>query len=166
MKKKILVAALSSKAACNAVFSYIVQPISLGSVHLVVINPLKVAKGSYLLLKHYLWDVRVLKNWILKHSGAPYSIGFRPAHVLVWLLVTGYGNWNWNLFGEMDHGGQRGIVSDEVYYRRFQKERIRQPGQPKHIIKDKWKPGSLGVPPKWEYFKSIRSFIWFLSTWY
>ena len=164
-KKKIISFLFASKINCIRAFEYVKIPLKLGSFDLVLINPLSVVQGTYVLSKFWLWDRRILKKIISRTSGAV-TIGWRPAHVILYVLVYGYCNWNWNLFNEEETGFARGNTSDEYYFRRYRKQRIRQPGEKKNPQLDKWVPGSLGARPKWKYFKSLRLFLWFLSTWY
>ena len=84
----------------------------------------------------------------------------------MYMVAFIYLNWHWNAFGEIDAGLTRGNQPDHLYYRRFRKQRIRQPGQKKDPVLDKWVPGSPGTPFKWEYLKSPRMFIWFIGTWW
>ena len=145
-------------------YDYTKLPVTLGSFHLTLINPIKVVQGACLLTKYLLWDRRILL-WYARQSG-PNTIGFRPVHVLIYLSAMIYLNWHWNAFGEIDAGFARGNQPDHIYYRRFRKQRIRQPDQEKDPILDKWVPGSLGTPFKWEYLRSLRMFIWFIGTWW
>ena len=155
-----------TKSGCLAALSYIKLPITLGPYNLIVVNPIKVGKGSFLVTKYLLWDHRILKGLIVYLTGMPFTIGFRPVHVLAYMTMFVYLNWYWNAFGEIERGFARGNMPDHVYYARFRKKRIRQPGQKKDRILDKWVPGSLGTPFKWEYLKDIRLFIWFIGTWW
>ena len=113
-----------------------------------------------------MWDRRILKDFVIAKTGCPFTIGFRPLHVFFYTAMFIYLNWHWNAFGEIDKGYARGNQPDHIYYGRFRKKRIRQPGQEKDPVLDKWVPGSPGALFKWQYLKDIRLFIWFIGTWW
>ena len=162
----------SAKTGCILVFDYTKLPVTFDSPHLAcvpstrltLINPIRVIQGTLILTKYLMWDRRILLRYA-RRSGV-HSIGFRPVHVLIYLVGAIYFNWHWNAFGEIDNGFARGNQPDHIYYRRFRKQRIRQPEQEKDPVLDKWVPGSVGAPFKWKYLRDPRLLFWFLSTWY
>ena len=71
-------------AGCVIAYDYTKLPVTLGSFHLTLINPIKVVQGACLLSKYLLWDRRILL-WYARRSGVP-TIGFRPVHVLMYMV--------------------------------------------------------------------------------
>ena len=143
---KIISFVRSTRTGCIIAFGYTKLPVRLGSYSLTLINPIKVVKGTLVLTKYLMWDRRILLNVAQGLSNGVPTIGWRPVHVIIYCVYLIYFNWHWNLFNEIDDGFARGNQPDHIYYRRFRKQRILQPGEKRDPVLEKWVPGLVGTP--------------------
>ena len=168
VKSGILAGADHAMYGCIYTIFYVSTPVTIGSTHMRVANPYLMLKGSFVLLKSYLWDPHILADWAAVQSGSPYTIGYRPIFVIVYCTLWVYFNWHWNLFGEIEAGylPLQYTMPKKYYYMRFRKVRHRKLGEKYIPHIDKPVPGAMGEKFRWEYLKSLRLFIWWLGTWY